>query len=223
MKTIARQKKICWTVLIGALGCVAMICALIIQDPPPLRVWGLVYGWLGVSLVAGIVSAALLKIYYRLEPFQGKGFWHLRLTDFFVSTLVASLFMGLWNTLWPSTFLYWGATVSVVAGVAFAFSLLTATRKGYVKSSPKIAYAAGIFLKSYGKLALLGLIGLSVLPMLIHGPARAFGIVLRTLIGPSAFEKEAWIGAAVWLGIVALGLGWMICRIVDDFFAPVEK
>lgn len=195
----------------GAAGSFAILGVVLMLQPPPLPSSDAyyIYGWFGLSALVGTFCGFALRRCYRAEPARWRGYWHLSLTDIFVATLFAAAWMSSWRALWPDSFLYWGASVSVAAGAALVVSLLAAAARGYTRYSVKLPLAAALLLKNYGLLAMLGLVAICALVAFLDGPGHAIELPFDVLFGSSPPSGEQWIQDSVRAGAVSLPAGWV--------------
>lgn len=208
MMTVATRKKIAWAALALGLGSVAIFMVVTVRHGPPEGHEMIpVYSWVAAGAVASIVSIIKLKQFYKIEPADWRGFWHLTLGDAFIATVFSGLCMALWRAVWPQSFLFWGATLGVVAGVAFAFSLMAAARRGHSRAAKKFPMALGIMLSYYGWFALGGLVALTLL-LVVLGGLQGTLEMLRDLL----FEGESRLGLSysIRAGLVALPVGLIL-------------
>ncbi len=216
--TIATKKKVAWLILVLNLASLVIFCNVMrFLVTRTNQVWDWLlrfYGWPLISSLAMMAAAGFLIRFYRREPWQHAGHWHLRLTDCFAATFFAAFCMAAWRALWPASFLYVGAGLSILGGVWVLMSLLSAEACGFSIIRHKIPLAAGLMLKSFGYCACAIFVAFLLLVAVIDGPDQV-PYWLRNLRGEFAPDNPvaALFKISSW-SMLALPAGWVICRVV---------
>lgn len=171
------------------------------------------------AVSAILISGAILRGLYRLQPPQPRGPWQVSLAECLSVVLFAGIWMLLWRTYSPSDFMPDGARLGLLATLWLLMSLLAASRCQCREFPLKLYFAAGLLLKSFGYFSWGALLMLSIL-RLLDGGLISFYALWKELF------FEPWFGGDLWdlfarVGLFGWPVGFTICglvrfKLIDD-------
>lgn len=219
--TTATKKKIAWFLFATSLG--SLLLYVLVE-------WGdfrwefQILLWPIGSLLLLALSILRLRAHYRAEPFRREGNWHLSLSDLLIATCFAGGWMAFWKLNWPDSFLFWGAAVSLIAGIWLLAGMLAAELRGFKAVKTKLTLAIGLALKSYGYFSWAFLAALLSLDLLYDGYSEFLRTLNELISQPDTpySPSERQVVAIVRVSLSILPLGWLICKLVEHF-APKQK
>ncbi len=211
----ARIKSASWVLLFTGAGTTLAFTLAILDEGLP-RYWSSFEIVVPiVSTILAIVSGAALRIFYRAEPANFTGFWHLSLADLLAASFFTALVMSAFRAIWPASFSRVGIFASLVLGFGFVFCLLLAARRGCTRIGLKIVCALGTFVTALGVMA-SGFFVFDVLfeSIFLQGDIHNSLDAVRTLLyldeSPGNHE---WIFNVIRIGFLFLPLGYVLRKI----------
>jgi hypothetical protein len=122
----ATQKILGWAGLaFGVAGILVLVLIFAAVGPPPNWIYWL---WPVVAAATTLVSARTLQNAYRRQPSQGKGFYHLRLSELLVVVLSVALMSLAGHAIWEEEGVPTVVSLSIAAGMLLALGFMVAER-----------------------------------------------------------------------------------------------
>ena len=210
MSDFARRKKYAWIALASGVGGTLVFVLWCSFEGPPGLYEIKIYLWPICTSAAVATSALLLKKYYREEPENFAGFWHLSIVDLFSTSIIAAALMAAWRAVWPLSFVPAGIAVALSLATAFVFCLLISARKGFQRPLAKITKALSVLLISLswmavGTLAVLFAVILCYdqrLDDAVEFLVDVFGNFTRS------YDKNDWLLFSLRIGMLCLPIGY---------------
>ena len=171
--------------------------------------------WPITSMILVLFSAIYLYRSYRLEPIKRPGRWQLSLSDLYIATFFSAFCMAMWHTGWPHTFIFWGASASIIGGIWLLTCLMVAERRGFSKYVTKLPLAIGLLLKSYGYTAWASFSAFSILLGIFDGQKGLLEFWEYIFLGfLKNWSHADYLYYLTYVSALTLPIGWALCAFV---------